>query len=771
MRTVAERRTTDSGLEPMLDLLSGPLAAAAAIERIPLVGGAVTVPKTTRSPALLVRLLQTLDDRAVVVRGRMGGVALPPVVFAPWSGAGAQTVLRATADAVVGPMRVELEAWRVGALVDPRAAAAAITGPAMPAAEAAGMLEGVLLEGELARVLLLLADEKQRILVAAREVAASRHVGTARAGALDALGADHGVPRIEGEADDDYRARLRIFASWRIATPAGLELALNGADPAAATGLPSTVGIGSRFRIVDAEPELAVAVRVLECTADGPGRWHDTMRELARRGLLVDLDAPPVQLLPPAVIARRERVRVALVERLDRAAPLDERRYLSVRVAVGLERAVRMLDALTGSGRLELLQAHSAAEDARHDLGLSVSVRPLTPARLRELHAAATDLLGGQREPAAFAGAPAEVRAAVLGAVPRDPALDPIGAWLFEAAGLFASQPSADVVLLSGVSAEGLAIEGSATMSQRATSRLEARMRRRSAAARHVLVDEAWERLLERLPAPRRGAALTPATLRDALALLAAGGVTLPAGAGPLVGLGLAPGAVPAFAGAIAERFDLDLAIGWPIVDDDLALAPADARAAAARDRVAADLQDAVAAGFHSVRVLPDPAGAGLLALAAIATLPGGANRPDQAPPADFRWSLIDLTPEAHGQQLEPPFRLTRRGGGRVDVTAVRPGLALLVCAAHVRRAGADPYEVRIAMDEGVLTLDQYGYVMNLLEHLCPLGIEINTFDIRRDHVSIAGAAPTLLDGRVSRSYLRYRRRRPLGADRHPDAF
>ncbi len=770
MRTVAERATTDSGLEPMLDLLSGPLAAAATVERISLVAGSVAVARSTRSPAVLLRLRRTLDDSAVVVRGRIGATALAPVVFAPWSGAGAQVVLHATADAVAGPMRIDVQAWRVRGHVDPGAAAAAATGAAMSAGDAAELVEGVVLEGELARMLLLLADEKQRILAAAREVSASRHVGTARAGALDALGADHGVPRIEGEADDAYRARLRIFTSWRIATPRGLELALNGADPAAATGLPSTAGVDARFRIVDAEPELAVAVRVLECSANGPGAWHDTMRGLALRGLLVDLDAPTRMQLPAAVVDRRERVRRSLAERLDRAAPLDERRYLSVRVALGLDRAVQMLDALTGSGRFELLQAQSEAEDARHDLGLAVSIRPFTAAQLRDLHSAAADLLDGGREPAGWAAASAEVRAAVLGAVPRRPALDPIGAWLFEAAGLFASQPSNDAVLLSGVSAEGLAIEGGATLARGATARLEARMRRRSSAARHLLVDEAWERLLERLPAARRGTALTPAKLRDALSSLSGGGTALPAAAVPLVGLGLAPAAVPEFATAVGERFDLDLAIGWVIDDAGLALPSADAGAVLARERAVSDLQDAVAAGFHSVRLLPDPGGSGVLALAAIAALPGGANRPDQAPPADFRWSLVDLTPESHGQQLEPAFRLVRRGGGRIDVTAVRPGLALLVCAAHVRRAGADPYEVRVEMDDGVLTLDQYGYVMNLLEHLCPLGIEINTFDIRRDHVSIDGAEPTLLDGRVSRSYLRYRRRRPLGAERHPDA-
>jgi len=127
------------------------------------------------------------------------------------------------------------------------------------------------------------------------------------------------------------------------------------------------------------------------------------------------------------------------------------------------------------------------------------------------------------------------------------------------------------------------------------------------------------------------------------------------------------------------------------------------------------------------------------------------------------------------GPRLRRPSRWTpaplelRRGiGGRADLVATRPGIALVVCVAYLRRGLADPYEVRVELPDGaVLDLDQYGYLMNLLEELCPLGVEINTFDLRRNHVSPDGGPPQFLSGQASRGYTRYRQRRAPGAERH----
>lgn len=94
-------------------------------------------------------------------------------------------------------------------------------------------------------------------------------------------------------------------------------------------------------------------------------------------------------------------------------------------------------------------------------------------------------------------------------------------------------------------------------------------------------------------------------------------------------------------------------------------------------------------------------------------------------------------------------------------------GLALLVCLARARRGLAEPYGVKVDLPEGVrLDRNQYGYVMNLLETLCPLGIEIDTVELRRSHLDFGtetgGTAGAL---GASRTYHRYRRPRKVGDD------
>ena len=52
---------------------------------------------------------------------------------------------------------------------------------------------------------------------------------------------------------------------------------------------------------------------------------------------------------------------------------------------------------------------------------------------------------------------------------------------------------------------------------------------------------------------------------------------------------------------------------------------------------------------------------------------------------------------------------------------------------------------------------------MNLLDHLHPIGIEVNTFDIRRRHVDLTGAGTAeWLTSRASRTFHVYRQRRPF---------
>ncbi|MCM2424874.1 hypothetical protein [Streptomyces sp. RKAG337] len=113
-----------------------------------------------------------------------------------------------------------------------------------------------------------------------------------------------------------------------------------------------------------------------------------------------------------------------------------------------------------------------------------------------------------------------------------------------------------------------------------------------------------------------------------------------------------------------------------------------------------------------------------------------------------------------------PPLTLSNDSNGRVRARAERDGLTLVVCLGYARRGLADPYEVRVELPDGErLDPEQYGYVMNLLDSLCPLGIEINTSELRRNHLAAADGTPVapLPAADASRTYHRYRRRRTVG--------
>jgi hypothetical protein len=88
-----------------------------------------------------------------------------------------------------------------------------------------------------------------------------------------------------------------------------------------------------------------------------------------------------------------------------------------------------------------------------------------------------------------------------------------------------------------------------------------------------------------------------------------------------------------------------------------------------------------------------------------------------------------------------------------------------VVALSYVRTGLTDPYEFRVELPDGAtLTLAQYERLMNALARVCPVGVEINTYAIRRDHVDLDGdgtAEP--LRPAVARTFRTFRQRRQRG--------
>ncbi|MEU1362310.1 hypothetical protein ABZ356_21005 [Micromonospora zamorensis] len=68
-------------------------------------------------------------------------------------------------------------------------------------------------------------------------------------------------------------------------------------------------------------------------------------------------------------------------------------------------------------------------------------------------------------------------------------------------------------------------------------------------------------------------------------------------------------------------------------------------------------------------------------------------------------------------------------------------------------------------LPDGVtVTLAQYERLMNALTRVCPLGVEINTFGIRRDHVDLdADGTAEPLRPAVARTFRTFQQRRHRG--------
>ena len=140
-----------------------------------------------------------------------------------------------------------------------------------------------------------------------------------------------------------------------------------------------------------------------------------------------------------------------------------------------------------------------------------------------------------------------------------------------------------------------------------------------------------------------------------------------------------------------------------------------------------------------------------LLVLGATALPEAGINLSDRRS-AGFRWYLVPL--QGSGGELSAV-------GARTLFTPADAGVYALVAVGYARGGKTDPYEYRVELPRGA-RLDplQYEFLMNVLEHTFPVGVEVNTYAIRHDHVDLDGdgdAEP--LRPQASRTYRAFRRR------------
>jgi hypothetical protein len=760
--------------------LTGPLQTGATHESIPLDAAGMAAVRAGRHLLVLVALAVPLGIDGVQVTATVDpgsqALTLPPVTFAPWTEAGAAlAIFVPPSDPVTGiglPRTVALTGGRLTP-----------DGPVdVPSAELGGLVELQLVEGILGRLLVVMSVEKARIRRTARQILAARALETAQDDALDRHGSDIGVARftddivVQGrqigtvprrEPDEEYRRRLVLYRKFLRATRRHVAELLNGPGPddQPNAGPLARLGMTARFTVREGDEPFAVAVHMVSGdTADPRNRFLEYIRAAH---LLWPQDTPTAnavhaaRLLPSSTRARVEALRATIRATATFIDDAATDAAMAPGLAAALARVGRCRTALGVTTPLTVTRAQ-ADVGSRFELGTGIGVALPAAAELQALADAVSAGVGQDTDP--------DVSALIRTMTPAPVADDPEGAWFYRACGLRTVHRSASGTLyLSHLPNAGLVITGDqatdppATVTSGTSLQLESRYQApgdpgtdaallaalsRSATAWAAAGGTAWTTLSD-ADAPSRWAQARPLTVSPPEPIV-----------GMLVGAGLVALADPTAAVRGLGRLPPEL-VQTLQLDPALAagLIAGDGNAANALLRLVRILRTE---GVSSALPLVTAANDVLLVVGAIG-LPGAGLNLNEQRATGFRWYVVPL---------QGPHGLLRTLASRAVFTPSRPGLWAIIVLAFARASTTvDPYQYQLDLPAGAtLDLRQYEFLMNLLGHVTPVGVQVNTYALRQDHVDIGGLGPGSLPPTASHTFRAFRSRsrglRPSTPDR-----
>ncbi len=759
----------------MIAHLTGPFAGGARDSALLPDGlGVVRMTWNAREPLLLAAPSRPLEGEALRLEGVLDpdGTAepLPPLQFFRYTEAGAFLPLYQPpvdpATRTAAPVTVALSLTAI---------APDGTETSVPAAELADRLEVRVVEGNMGKLLYVLGAEKQRVRRQARELAAMRCLATADGGALDLIGADLGVPRFtdeilwdatagevvtrarldsagvpQAEPDDEYRRRLALYRPLLQPTRSRLLELLNGPGGAADPnrGPIGALGQPRRFDLVEADNEFAVSIHLVGA---GGAQFRDNFLLHTRAVRLVrPEDTAAAQAVHDArfIPSARRQQEEALRDRLAAHYTFPAGAALAPMLASALDLAGRCRAALGVATPWQVLRAQDGGAGSRYELGLGVDLRPPMTAHLNQMRSA---LLDPNRVPSADA----EVEELLARMVPALPAEDPEGRWLLEPCGLrTVHRVNTQRLYVSHFPTFGLAITGPSTANPGAGVQLEAHYHAPGdpgtnaalAAGLQAALAEwtasggaAWT-VIPDAQAPARWSAAGPRPAGDpALNLLGAAGLPALREPGPVVER------LKRVSPELVETLRLPDPLAQAILAGQVA-------AGAELRRLVEILQK-----HHVVSVLPLITGPSeVLLVAGAIGLPEAGTNLSARRATGFRWYAVPL---------EGPGGEIKAIGSRTVFVPAGAGLTAIVVVGYARRGLTDPYEFRVELpDDARLDLRQYEFLMNLLQHAYPLGVEVNTYAIRQRHVDLDGdGVPEPLSPSVFRTYRQFRRKRHRG--------
>lgn len=739
------------------EAMAGPLEAAMRQQPLAIgTGGRIQLDAGSWEPMIQLAPKRDLNEERLVVTGTLvGGGALAPLVFERLTEAGSWLVLS------VPPLTT---GRRTGAMVEIDLSAR-LNGTSINLTQLRELVDVRAVEGLFGRVLHVLSSETMQLRRQSRMIHAAAALGGARGFMLDRYGQELAVPRladrldVQGgaivtapapEDDASYRRRLAIYRPWFRADRQAVQAALNGTT--ASPGPLQQIGAPATFALDETDNPLFGGLRLVSVatTATAASTQLANFFAYLRATVLIDpaVAVPATRAMPKAARLSENQLRTRLQGAMTFADPA--KRSMAPFLAAAFDRLTRFLASLSIAATIQVTRAQDDGGGNRHELGLGAEIAALGATTLNAVRTALVAPL-----PAGLDKTCRSIAAALKGADLS--ATD--GSWLFTACGFRTIEAAGGGRLfVSHLAMGGLEISGPATATVAAASAVSG-IRYAAAigsgtggigmALAHALSggspgwpagDPPWTLIpmaqldttldsLAVLDAPT-AAAIDPSRV----AALAAANLTsfveatkrFPAGT--VAALALEPG----FGAALTAANGAALARWGRVIET---LGSNGAASAALFTRAAAPLVLVVSS--HGLPLVGSNIG-----------------------PRRSTGYFWDCVPTSHGAA----GTISPSGTESVLRTSV-PGIYAVRCLTSARIGETDPFEYRVELPAGTaIDLAQYEMLMNILTRCYPVGIEINTWTLRRSHVQV-GAGVTPLSPSQSRSFRRWRRLHFAGVD------
>jgi hypothetical protein len=771
LRAASHRNMTEHLCGPFIaGALDNPLAIAA--------DGQVATTIATREPLIVVAPLTSLAQTTLLLDAHVvnDGTALQQLVFAPYSEEGAFLPLYIPAvdeqTRMTPPFGLSLALTEV---------AADGTKTAIAAAAISERLEVRLIEGNIGRLLFIQGCEKLRLRRLGREIAAMRQLSLARDDALDRYGAELGVPRftdaisydaekheivtiirrdaqgkIIPEPDSEYRRRLKLYRPFRMNTRKQVNTFLNGpgktGDPNA--GLLSGLGLAQRFDILETDDEFAITIHLIGTSAEQQRTAF--LSYLSATFLIWPYDNVPNndlharRFLPDEVRARIETLRTNLRTFFN----VDSTIALAPMLALALERLGLCRAALGVNSQILIYRGLQSNAGSRYELGLGADLQPI---KADDLNSMRDQLLAQDRHPAADP----EIEALLRSMQPLTAAEDPEGSWLLRACGLrTVHRLASDRIYVSHLPTFGLVILGPDTVALNTDQLLEARYNAPLDPGGNVVLvtgmdavtagwqaagEPAWQALNSQEASPLWDKVTAN---ENALRVFQRAGLpALPK-----------PGDVVPSLKALPQ----ELIITLRLADTQAQAILAGSDAAVTQLVTLVNLLKA----HNLASALPLVTSDGqVLLVVGVIGLPGAGVNLSDTRTTGFRWYVVPIkfTALSHfGGELTNRIGAV---GSRTTFTAFVDGIYAIVVVGYARHGLTSPYQFHVDLpDDTLLSIQQYEFLMNILQQSFPIGVEINTLTIRQRHVDLDGDGKAdVLSPAIFRTYRQFQQRRNRG--------